>query len=175
MLTVGTDTFVSIDDANTYISEYYMSNSDKYKAWSQLSNDDKEICLREACQELSVLPYRGVVYEAFQPLPFPRFMGDAWVMAYRELIAPEAILYPEMQEIPQSIISAQIEEALELICPSSDTEAFLARNGAVDSYTIGHLSEHYSKDASATESVIRSLKAQELLKPFIGGIYDIDG
>ena len=175
MLTVGTDTFVSVADANTYISEYYTSTSEKYTAWNTLTEGNKEVYLRQACAELCLLKYIGVVYEAFQTLPFPRFVGDNYVMAYRELIAPKAILYPEMQEIPQAIISAQIEETLELICPTSDTEAFLARNGAVDSYTIGHLSEHYATSASEAESVLRSVKAQELVKPFLEGSYDIDG
>lgn len=174
MLTVGTDTFVSVADANTYITEYYTPDSDKYKAWSELANDDKETYLRQACQELCSLPYRGVVYEAFQPLPFPRFMGDDYVMAYRELIAPEAILYPEMQEIPKDIISAQIEEALELCCPSADTEAFIARNGALDSYTIGHLSEHYKSGVTETEQVLRCVKAQTLVNKYIKGAYDVD-
>lgn len=174
MLTVGTDTFVSVADANAYITKYYTPDTDRYQAWNELTTEDKETYLRQACQELCKLNYRGVVYTAFQPLPFPRFMGDDWVMAYRELIAPEAILYPEMQEIPQDIISAQIEEALELSAPSADTEAFNARNGALDSYTIGHLSEHYKSSVTETEQVLRSVKAQSLVAIYVKGAYDVD-
>lgn len=174
MLTVGTDTFVSVADANTYITEYYQATDDKYVAWSLLSENDKEVYLRQACKELCLLKYIGVTYEAFQPLPFPRFVGDDYVMAYRELIAPEAILYPEMQEIPKAVIFAQIEEALETIAPSADTDAFNARNGAADSYTIGHLSEHFKGSMSDAEAVLKSVRAQELMKPFLGGSYDID-
>lgn len=174
MLTVGTDTFVSVADANTYISENYISTSEQYMTWDALTETDKEVYLRQSCNELCMLKYIGVTYEAFQPLPFPRFVGDDYVMAYRELIAPEAILYPEMQEIPQAIISAQIEEALELLCPTADTDNFLARNGAVDSYTIGHLSEHYNTNSKDSESVLRSSKSLALIQPYLEGSYDID-
>lgn len=174
MLTVGTDTFVSVADANVYISEYYLTTDDKYTAWNTLSESGKEIYLRQACRELCLLKYIGVTYEAFQPLPFPRFVGDDYVMAYRQLIAPEAVLYPEMQEIPKAVIFAQIEEALETIAPSEDTDAFIARNGAVDSYTIGHLSEHFKGSVTDAEAVLKSVRAQELMKPYLGGSYDID-
>ena len=139
-----------------------------------VSDDDKEVCLRQACRELCMLKYIGVTYEAFQPLPFPRFVGDDYVMAYRQLIAPEAILYPEMQDIPKAVIFAQIEEALETIAPGEDTEIFNARNGAVDSYTIGHLSEHFKGTVNDAEAILKSVRAQELMKPYLGGSYDID-
>ena len=174
MLTVGIDSYVTIAQADEYISGHYTPTDERSVAWASLSDEDKEACLRRACEALSAIKWRGVVFKAFQPLPFPRYFGDNWDMAYYDLIAPETYIYPELTEVPNNILSAQIEEAFELACPSVDTDNFEDVNGAVQSYTIGHMSETYkSAEVGSVESALRSSKAQKLVAGYVGGAYAI--
>lgn len=174
MLTVGVDTYATIEIASAYLSAHYPSTDERVEAWNQLPESDREVYLRRACAALNTLPFRGVTYTAVQPLAFPRYFGVGWVLAYRILIAPEAIIYPELQDVPQEIIAAQIEEALELGVPGDDTAAYDARTNALTSFSIGQLSESYGKAVGGSiEATLHSSTAQEYVRPFVGGSYDI--
>ena len=174
MLTVGEDSYVTVAEATEYIESHYPSTDARTAAWRALNEDDQEIFLRRACSALSSLSYRGMTFEALQKLPFPRYLYTDGVMAYRELIAPLAYIYPELAEVPEDIKAAQIEEAFELACPSEDTEQYNALNGAVQSYSIGHLSETFREAGVGTvKAALKSSAAQKLVKQFIGGAYDI--
>ena len=76
--------------------------------------------------------------------------------------------------MPDDIKAAQIEEAFELACPSSDTEKSAALNGAVQSYSIGHLSETLrTAGAGTAEAILNSGVAQKLVEQYVGGAYEI--
>lgn len=174
MITVGEDSYVTVAEATEYIRAHYPSTDARVTAWGNLEESEQEIFLRRACAALSQLSYRGVTFEAFQPLPFPRYFYPGAVMAYRELIAPLAYLYPELAEVPDDIKAAQIEEAFELACPSSDTEKSTALNGAVQSYSIGHLSETFRTAGVGTaEAILKSGAAQKFVEQYVGGAYEI--
>lgn len=174
MITVGTDTYVSVSDANAYLSQTYLSSDERLVQWNTLSNSDKEVYLRNACAAIDSVKYRGVTYVALQRLAFPRYFGEQYSMAYRTLIAPLTYLYPELEDVPADVIAAQCEEAFEMACPSEDTATHSAETGAVASYSIGHLSETFRNagDGSLAANV-RSRKAQKLLMQYAEGAYDI--
>lgn len=174
MITVGTDTYVSVSDANTYLSQKYLSSDDRLIEWNALSETDQEVYLRNACDSIERVQYRGATYMALQKLSFPRYMGTQYTMAYRTLIAPMAYLYPELEEVPEDVIAAQCEEALELACPSADSATYEAISGAVSHYSIGHLSETFKTAGDGSlEANIRSSKARKLLLQYAEGAYDI--
>lgn len=175
MITVGVDTYITVADATTYILANYPSTDARVAAWGALEDQDKEVYLRRACSALNGLPYHGMTYTALQPLAFPRYVYPDGVMAYRNLIAPLSYIYPELADVPQEIIAAQVEEAFELAAPSADSEKYDAINGPVQSYTIGHLSETYKSVAveDNVDAALRSGKAKRLVWPFLGGGYDI--
>lgn len=174
MLTVGIDSFVTVEYADNYLASHYLSTDTRLTEWFSLSAQDKEIYLVRGCEALKCLKYRGVLFSAMQPLPFPRYFGEGYSMVYDTLFAPEAEIYPQLKDVPLSVIYAQIEEAFELSCPSVDTEISEDINGAVESYSIGHLSETFRKaDSSSVESVLTSRKAQSYIREFVGGDYEI--
>lgn len=174
MITVGVDTYVTVDDANTYLSQKYLSSDERLATWNALSNDDKEVYLRDACDAIDSVKYRGVTYVALQRLAFPRYFGEQYAMAYRTLIAPLAYLYPELEDVPDDVMAAQCEEAFEIACPSGDTATHEAVNGAVSHYSIGHLSETFKNVGDGTlEANVRSSKARKLLEQYAEGSYDI--
>lgn len=174
MLTVGVDSYVTVEQATEYITAHYPSTDTRVTAWGNLEEADQEVFLRRACTALSELAYRGMTFEALQTLPFPRYLYPDGVMAYTELIAPLSYIYPELAEVPQDIMNAQIEEAFERACPSADSTKSKIKNGAVESVTIGHFSEHYSLAAlGSVSTVLVSGKAQKLVAPYIGGAFDV--
>lgn len=173
-LTVGVDSYVTIEEATEYLSAHYPSTDERMQAWGELSESDREVFLRRACDSLNCLAYRGETFEALQPLAFPRYFYPDGVMSNRKLIAPLASVYPELEEVPREVKSAQIEEAFELACPSEDTEKSDALSGAVQSYTIGHLSETFRQAGNGTvESALKSGKAQKLIRQYTEGAYEI--
>lgn len=174
MLTVGVDTYATVEQATAYIQSNYSSTDTRVAAWNELEESDQEVYLRRACEALSLLSYRGMTFTALQELPFPRYLYPDGVMAYTQLIAPLSYVYPELGDTPQDVINAQIEEAFERACPSNDTEKSEIRNGAVQSVTIGHFSEHYDLTETGTvQSVLKSGRAQNLIMPYVGGAFDV--
>ena len=172
-LTTGIDTYVTTEEADAYIAMHYLSTDEQRMAWEN-AGDDKEIALRRACAALDSLTYRGVKFSFPQPLAFPRYFGENYAMIDGILHAPEADRYPELKEVPKEVKAAQIEEALEIISPSEATENREIRNGPVQSYSIGHLSESFDKaSVGSLQSALASVRAQELIRPYTGGGYEV--
>lgn len=74
-IVIGTNSYVTLEEANSYISNVYMSFTEQYKQWfsSELSDSDKESALISSALALNNLKYQGSkqVYVK-QPLAFPR-------------------------------------------------------------------------------------------------------
>jgi hypothetical protein len=47
-IVVGTDSYVTVIEADTYISLHYLSTNAQRQAWEELITEDKEIILRKA-------------------------------------------------------------------------------------------------------------------------------
>lgn len=172
-LTMGVDTYVTIEESDVYIAEHYLSTDEQRKAW-EAAGDDKEIALRRACAALDSLTFRGVKFVFSQPLAFPRYFGENYAMIDGALYAPEVDRYPELREVPQAIKAAQIEEALEMVSPTVATENKDIRNNPVQSYSIGHLSETFeTASVGSLQSVLASVRAQALIRPYTGGGYEV--
>jgi hypothetical protein len=71
-LQVNVDSYVSLDDAEAYVKDYFKTNSPERVAWEGASADDKVISLRMSCQALNNLRYKGQKAIGGQPLAFPR-------------------------------------------------------------------------------------------------------
>ena len=152
-LIVGTDSYVTLEEANTYISTYYTSTNSQRIAWESLSDEDKEVYLRNALVAMEQLHFQGRKYNNAQALAFPRNC---------DIEVPEAIKY------------AQVEEGLELGSPTEDTETAEEYAGNVESYSISSLSESYRLGSRyGLRAIIKSSKAQGLLRQFIGGGYSV--
>lgn len=136
MLTVGTDSYVTLADANGYITERFRSTDPARLRWGGIEEADKEILLRQACAELEGLAYQGRKAVAGQPLAFPRIWHSG-------LVLPSAV--------PPEVRQAQIELALWLSDGDARTEE-TARAGlraqGVASFSLGDLSEAYTPGAA---------------------------
>lgn len=71
---VGVNSYVTLEEAQAYVSTFYMSTSAEFKAWTSetLSDDDKETALIASAQALNNLKYNGRKRVPGQKLAFPR-------------------------------------------------------------------------------------------------------
>lgn len=172
-LTVGTDTYISLADALTYLESVYISTDAQLVAWKAISTDgDREIHLRNACYVIERIKFPGVKYDPDQALAFPRDR----ILPFPARRDP---IFEEVKEVegvvPDSVKYAQVEEALEMASPSGDTTQFEALTGHVQSYGIGKFRETLrSRSGSGSpNTMLRSKKAQEYLSLSAGGSFRV--
>lgn len=149
MLTVNTDTYATLAEADTYVGGYYTTTEAEHIRWDLLSDTAKEVLLRRACLNMECAMFTGRKYAASQTLQFPRHNGG-----YDSEVA--------------KIKNAQIEQALYLTDTSSNQRLELQKQG-VKSYKIGNLQEVFG---GAQVNAI-GIKASNWLKEWLGGGVDI--
>ena len=156
MLTVGTDTYAAVSEADDYIRSHYLSTSTDRTAWDILSESDKEILLRNACVYIEAQTLSGRKLNSEQTLSFPRLQNGT-VSDDRQIKA------------------AQIEQALFINSSAfSDYEHRKALiSQGVKSFSLGDLSESYSDNVVSISKNSKTLasKACSLLSKWIGGSY----
>ena len=160
MLTVGTDSYVTVEYADGYIAEHYLPESVEQKRWSDLGEGEKEIRLRLACEELEQLPWQGAARTKDQPLAFPR-------APYQSSTATEA---------PPKIKNAQVELALWRSDDQTQTDVAQREQlklEGVQSISLGSLSMSFSGNgANASASALTCPTVSRLVTPYIRGGYD---
>ena len=82
-LTVGVDSYVSLEDAETLAANTMLSSDKAYKFWSELSDSDKEVLLRNSCRSIDNLKFDGRRQKASQVLEFPRVHQMPSGLGYR--------------------------------------------------------------------------------------------
>ena len=152
-MTVGTDTYITLADAETYILAHVLST--KRTAWAALSDSDKEILLMEAAQTIDSMPLQGERLTEAQKMEFPRVKYSN----VRELWPSARISY----DVPDAVKYAQVEIAVDAAGGTSD-RIEMQRQG-VKSYSISKLSETFTGGAQS----IVSHKAREFLKGWMAG------
>lgn len=178
-ITVGTDTYVTVAEADTYIAEHYMSTDFQRIEWETLDDVNKEIVLRNATPSIGNIKLNGRKKDSDQVLSFPRCYKNAYYLPiswYETKDIDGYSMHCEV-DVPDNIKYAQVAEAIELCKATKDSSDYMALNGAVKSYSITGLSETYKdipNGASGTPSTeLRSKKAQKLLQDYVGGGYHV--
>lgn len=72
MLTVGTDSYVTLEDANSYVEKNYTTSNAYRRKWEQLTDQDKESLLRSSTSAIDQLKFIGAKRSRSQRLQFPR-------------------------------------------------------------------------------------------------------
>ena len=149
--------YVTLEEANQYVSTHYTSVDELRTAWDSLSPEDRTALLTRSFQLIELLPFAGRKYDPAQSYAFPR--------------------WPSV-EVPEAIKWAQIENALAKSSAVNEEDAkFYERLWmyGVESYSIGNLSERTSTGSysvsGAQATGITSAVADRLLRPYLGGGY----
>ena len=157
--TLNENTYITVEDADYYFEYENLlpENSASKLKWDALSYNDKQTYIKTAAEEIESLKFVGIKADDTQKMAFPR----------------KYILH-EDDDVPQAIKEAQALEALELAAPTSDTAMAKAYSGNVRSYALGSLSESLkTADSYGVKSTIKSVRAQRLLMPYLGGGYRV--
>jgi len=171
-LIVGTDTYISRTDCDTYLTNQYVSTDAKLTAWNALSDGDCDVYLRQAAAIIDAQPLQGFKALTTQTMEFPRILyTDAnYLLNSNVRVLDEGGFYTQ-PAVPATVKNAQCELALELAqgtTSQASQRAELQRQG-VRSYSIGKLSETLTGGSAD----IVSYKARQFLQPFTGGGFRI--
>lgn len=155
---VGTDSYVTVAEADNYIATHYTSTNPARLRWSSMRESDKSIVLVEACAEIEALQFQGRKSEIDQPMLFPRLPFQL----YGDTGAPDKIKF------------AQIELALWLSDDEKQSDISQRRDlqsQGVQSFSIGDLSENYTQGAGEKPAPLLCPKVKSLLSPYLNGGY----
>jgi DNA-binding NarL/FixJ family response regulator len=172
-ITVGTDTYISLADANTYVSNNYPKTSTEYTAWTDiasLTDADKEMYLKKACKKIDRQMLRGIKTLATQTLEFPRAIHtDYYNTNYPNTVVRYTADWVVEESVSQSVKDAQVEEALSLILQGANANkrADLQAQG-VKTFSLGNMSETYNKSTTSGTRLL-SAEAKELLRYYLAG------
>ena len=86
-LTVGTDSYVTLEEANNIASMSMLSTDKAYQLWLSLSDSDKEVLLRNSCRDINTLKFDGRRKNLSQQLEFPRENSYTCGIGYRLYIS----------------------------------------------------------------------------------------
>ncbi|MCK5017363.1 MAG: hypothetical protein KAS32_09880 [Candidatus Peribacteraceae bacterium] len=170
-ITVGTDTYISVADADTYVGLNYLATEAKSIAWNALDTAGKEVVLRRATSSIEAISVPGYKYDPDQTLNFPR--EDTALTPHRR--NNYLYYYGGAGEVPQAVKDAEVEEALESASPSTDSKQFDAANSVLKSFRISKKSETYKDTAASkhagTAKFLKSIKAQTLMSRYVAGSF----
>lgn len=157
-LTVGTDSYVTVDEANAYMAQRLYAD-----AWTDASADDKVRALVSATRALENLTFKYRPTNMLQVLQFPRtivrgpFFYDDWQFVqntYDDTI------------VPQCVKDSECEEAFALL-KYGDSERLRLQQQGVTSLTLGKLQEQYG--ATSSRQGLLSADALRMMQPWIAG------
>ena len=146
MLTVGKDSYVTIEEADEIVR--LLSDSPQLKdEWFNLGDSDKECKLRNACYRLDSMRFGSFKHSIQQSLQFPRGTDNS---------------------VPERVKQAQVLEAMQSLDMAAAKRRELQAQG-VKSVSIGNTSESYSDGGSTSYGTLTSREAYTLLKPYLLG------
>ena len=151
--------YVTLEEANEYVTDHFVSSDTTRVAWESLSDADKMVLLRNSYRAIEMLAFRGRKTDKTQPSAFPRWPST---------------------DVPSRIKHAQIANAIVLADESSqDDVAYYdrLRTFGVKSYHVGNLSETLNTPAESASTAayqgIYSQEAMRLLSPWLSGGFEI--
>lgn len=174
-LTVGTNTYVTLAEAEDYLAERL-----GVAAWDAADTGDRSRALKAAARAIDSMSLRGRRVDDEQAMEFPRAYWESFDRPrfteeherWSASIVGAGYTYDE--EVPQRVKDAQCEEALALLDAQAQTiDRRVLQQQGVTSVRIGDFQESYSVStgvASVGSTVtgrLRSVEALALLRPYL--------
>lgn len=149
-LAIGTNTYVTLAEANTYFADKLHTAE-----WDSAFGATMEKALKEACRRMNRLVFKGQKLSETQLLAFPRIMPQFNRIG--------VIGFTTDSGVPEAVRAAQCEEALALLRFGNSARA-RAQEQNVVSVKFGDVTEEYRASLK-----LLSPEALELLKPYLAG------
>lgn len=179
-LTVGNDTYCTIDEADEYVVKTYNKYAPLRVIWNVLDNVEKTEYLRMSIAEIENLPFTGTKYYSAQKLSFPRISHEYGVfngsIPYGMRLVSHAY-----SEIPSDVKSAQAENALAIIgkeCMAQTDKQFMIMQSLGLMKNIKY-NKREAGDVGMGDDItgvkqhalrLTSRTAEKLLRPWLGSL-----
>lgn len=150
-LTVGTNSYMSLEEANTIVENELLDTSNEYKNWNSLNENNKIKLIIKGTHIIDSIPFRGVKYNISKvcELQWPRLINN------------------ELVECPHEVKVALIRQVLRDYTNSSKQETQLQEMG-VKSYSINKASISFSdKNSTKLDNGIYNDIYFELLRKWV--------
>lgn len=151
MLTVGVNSYMSLEEANTIIENELLDSDEEYTLWNSLSDKNKEKLIVRGTRTVDVIPFKGVKYNISKvgELQWPRLINN------------------ELIECPDEVKIALIRQVLRDYKNSSKQETKLQEMG-VKSYSINKASISFGdKNSTKLDNGIYNDIYFELLRKWV--------
>jgi hypothetical protein len=174
-ITVGGNSYISIADADTYMTENYVSTSTELTTWNALTDGDKEIHLKNATKRIDRQIIRGIRAIDTQTLEFPRAILSKHYYDDDNVTGVNVSRhsgYIVEEEVTQRVKDAQVEEAMTLsVEGTSVNKRTKLQQQGVKSFRIDDLSETYGSGLSSSYNSTQFISntAKELMKYYLAG------
>lgn len=143
MLTVGIDTYISIEEVGTYAADNKF-----YQAFLSLSAEEQERLIRKAAMKIDCLSFTGIKKDSSQSMAFPR---------------------DYQTDVPNEVKIAQALETLAYL-DSEKIKRQDLQNQGVKSVTLGQVSESYGDGIkTGSMSIFGNLETCWLLRKYLAG------
>lgn len=156
-LTVGTDTYITVAEADAAIAQYHTTTDPVRIAWEALAEADKEVLLRRGLDIIEQTPIVGFKISTAQTLQFPRMIFST-------------LGWAEQADVPAEIKRAQAELAGGVAVGKSKRAEMQAQG--VTSVTVGSASETYSGKI-VSEIAAWSEDAARILAGYMTGAVEV--
>lgn len=172
MLTIGSNSYATITEADEYVNDYYECYHPLRVHWSVLGDDEKETYLRRSIAEIDKLHFLGRKYNAYaQRLAFPRIRPDSGNLYNGGFFS---FTYAGESEIPEEVKQAQIENAIGIISKqisaTADKQAITMQSLGAVKDTKGQSGTVGADEAVTHKCPLSSEKAYRLLRGWLGGV-----
>jgi len=154
-LTEGTNTYVTLADANAYFA-----NRLNTQIWDGAGDNDKSKALIMATKSLDRLIFKGSKVNIDQSLQFPRYFKEYIHAEFLNLISGVTL------DIPQLVQDACCEEAMAILggVSNPNTRATLQQQG-VKRIKFGNAEEEYITQSGVNNT--QSSEAKIILRPYL--------
>lgn len=150
-LTVGTNSYMSLEEADAIVENELLDTSNEYRDWNSLSENNKTKLIIKGTRTIDSIPFRGVKYNISKvgELQWPRLINN------------------ELVECPPEIKVALIRQVLRDYTNSSRQETQLQEMG-VKSYSINKASISFGdKNSTKLDNGIYNDIYFELLRKWV--------
>ena len=153
-LTVGIDSYVSVEEADTYFTGRYGAD-----AWTGATTEDKETVLKTATQHIDRMGLLGTKKDAEQVLEFPR--------CYSAMVEGEPKEVCDADVLP-NVKRAVYEEALALLSGTDDSyHARLQAEGVISERVLDATVTYSGAGASKVRAGLASREAAGYIEPYV--------